>query len=84
MNKFIAFGLAISTGLVGFSQKKSTTTSTEKELFTSSTVSSLSFRNIGPALTSGRIIDMAIHPSDANTWYVAAACGGVWKTENHA
>jgi hypothetical protein len=27
-----------------------------------STFSGLSFRNIGPALTSGRIADIAIHP----------------------
>ncbi|MFN5417269.1 MAG: glycosyl hydrolase [Flavobacteriia bacterium] len=83
MIKYIAVALTISTNLVAFSQKKGETKTTEKELFTSSTVSSLAFRNIGPALTSGRIIDLAIHPTDANTWYVAAACGGVWKTENH-
>ncbi len=39
-------------------------------------------RNIGPAFTSGRIADIAIHPDDENLWYVAAGSGGVWKTEN--
>ncbi len=48
----------------------------------SSVVSGLGFRSIGPAVTSGRIIDIAIHPSDKSTWYVAAASGGVWKTVN--
>ncbi len=42
----------------------------------------LTFRNIGPALMSGRISDIAIHPNDQRTWYVAAGSGGVWKTEN--
>ncbi|MBS1543369.1 MAG: glycosyl hydrolase [Bacteroidetes bacterium] len=46
------------------------------------TFSGLKLRNIGPALTSGRIADIAIHPSDENTWYVATASGGVWKTTN--
>ncbi len=48
-----------------------------------STVSGLSFRLVGPAKTSGRIADIVVHPNDEHTWYVAAASGGVWKTENH-
>ncbi len=42
----------------------------------------LSLRGIGPALMSGRIADIAIHPTRQNTWYVAVGSGGVWKTEN--
>ena len=49
---------------------------------TSGTLSGLRFRSLGPALTSGRIIDIAIHPSNKSTWYIAAASGGVWKTVN--
>ncbi|MEL7834183.1 VPS10 domain-containing protein [Fodinibius sp. Rm-B-1B1-1] len=44
--------------------------------------SGLELRNIGPALTSGRIADIDIHPNDADTWYVAVGSGGVWKTTN--
>ena len=43
---------------------------------------SLKFRNIGPALTSGRIADLAINPNNSSEFYVAAAAGGVWKTTN--
>ncbi|MEM9884836.1 MAG: glycosyl hydrolase [Bacteroidota bacterium] len=39
-------------------------------------------RNVGPAFTSGRIADIAIHPEDDNVWYVAVGSGGVWKTAN--
>ena len=42
----------------------------------------LEFRGIGPALMSGRISDIAIHPEDENTWYLAVGSGNVWKTEN--
>ncbi len=45
-------------------------------------VSALSFRNIGPALMSGRIGDIVIDPIKPSTWYIAACSGGVWKTEN--
>ena len=44
--------------------------------------SGLEFRSLGPALTSGRIADIAIHPNDENVWYVAVGSGGVWKTAN--
>lgn len=39
-------------------------------------------RSIGPALTSGRIADFAFHPDKPETYYVAVASGGVWKTTN--
>ncbi len=42
----------------------------------------LDFRSIGPAFTSGRIADVAIHPKNENVWYVAIGSGGVWKTVN--
>ena len=44
--------------------------------------SALKLRNIGPAFTSGRIADIAIHPNDENVWYVAVGSGGVWLTDN--
>jgi len=48
----------------------------------SSLVAGLKFRNIGPAFSSGRIADIAIHPEDEQTWYVAVGSGNVWKTVN--
>ncbi len=51
-------------------------------LFKASTFNGLAFRSIGPAFTSGRVIDIAIDPHDRRTWYVAAASGNLWKTTN--
>ncbi|HQU61396.1 MAG TPA: glycosyl hydrolase, partial [Saprospiraceae bacterium] len=45
-------------------------------------LSGLKFRSVGPALTSGRIADFAVHPDNRSIYYVASAAGGVWKTEN--
>lgn len=42
----------------------------------------LQWRSIGPALTAGRIADIAINPKDHSQWYVAVGSGGVWKTDN--
>jgi photosystem II stability/assembly factor-like uncharacterized protein len=50
--------------------------------YDSKAFSGLTFRSIGPAVTSGRVSEIAIHPSDRATWYVAVASGGVWKTVN--
>src|SRR5256714_2320949 len=46
------------------------------------TFAGLELRELGPALTSGRIVDLAVDPRDARVWYVATAGGGVWKTTN--
>ena len=54
---------------------------TEKEE-NSSIYSELKFRSIGPALMSGRISDIVIHPENENLWYITAGSGGVWKTQN--
>ena len=50
--------------------------------WTAETFRGLQLRSLGPALMSGRIADLAIHPEDDNVWYVAVGSGGVWKTEN--
>ena len=51
-------------------------------IVTETNYSALKLRNIGPAFTSGRIADIAMHPEDDNLWYVAVGSGGVWKTVN--
>mgnify|MGYP001333683251 CR=1 FL=1 len=62
-----------------YAQKKSDKDQEEKI----KQLSGLSFRTLGPALVSGRIIDLAVHPENSDEFFVAAASGGVWKTTNH-
>ncbi len=54
----------------------------ENEVMTSATFSGLKCRSIGPALTSGRIADFAMHPENRFHFYVAVCSGGVWETKN--
>lgn len=42
----------------------------------------LKFRALGPALSSGRVGDIAVNPENHSEYYVAVASGGVWKTVN--
>ena len=46
------------------------------------TFNGLKLRAVGPAVTSGRVSGIAVHPKDRAHYYVAAASGGVWKTTN--
>ncbi|MEO1716918.1 MAG: glycosyl hydrolase, partial [Planctomycetota bacterium] len=48
----------------------------------SATFKGLALRSIGPALMSGRVADLAVHPDDQSTWYVAVGSGNLWKTTN--
>jgi photosystem II stability/assembly factor-like uncharacterized protein len=74
----------VTNGENSYSQKKKNTESSEDTngLLSDSTFSGLKLRNIGPALMSGRIADIAIHPEDDNLWYIAVGSGGVWRTKN--
>ena len=44
--------------------------------------SALELRAVGPAVAGGRIADIAVHPTQRSTWYVAVGSGGLWKTTN--
>ncbi|MEP5766015.1 MAG: glycosyl hydrolase [Halieaceae bacterium] len=50
--------------------------------FNADTFKGLELRNIGPALMSGRIADIVLHPDNRSIWYVGVGSGGVWKTVN--
>ncbi len=43
----------------------------------------LSFRAIGPGITGGRVIDIAVNPRNKSEYYVAAGHGSLWKTDNN-
>lgn len=48
-----------------------------KELF-----GNINARHIGPAIMSGRIIDLESHPTNNKVIYAGTAGGGVWKSSN--
>ena len=82
----------------GFSQKKKkkslfpkSTLSSERlegylkriSLEENSIVKNIQFRNIGPTVMSGRVVDFAVNPDDPSHFYVAYASGGLWETKNN-
>jgi photosystem II stability/assembly factor-like uncharacterized protein len=85
MSRIFSVLCIILCAAVLFAQKKASQTTTKdsvKDILESSLFSGLKFRSLGPAITSGRIADLAVNPNNHNQYFVAAASGGVWKTNN--
>jgi len=57
-------------------------TDNDEHWLTSETLGGLELRGIGPALSSGRISDIAVDPTDHSRYFVTVASGGVWRTTN--
>ena len=48
-----------------------------------SLVKNVPFTNIGPAIMSGRVVDIDVNPDQPTEFYVAYASGGLWYTNNN-
>ncbi|OAB80626.1 WD40/YVTN/BNR-like repeat-containing protein [Cochleicola gelatinilyticus] len=48
-----------------------------------SLVKNLPFKNVGPTVMSGRVVDFAVNPKNPVEFYVGYASGGVWHTKNN-
>lgn len=72
------------TTIMAYSQKSKTDDkkADKHPYMDAGTYSALKWRSVGPAVTSGRISDIVVNPNKNSQWYIAAASGGVWKTEN--
>ena len=79
---FLCLVFVFSLGQLCDAQKKSKKDKGEKTPLETLSISGLKWRNVGPALTSGRISDFAFNPNNPFEYYVATSSGGVWKTVN--
>ena len=57
--------------------------SQRKLLQDQSLLKDIKFRNIGPSIMSGRVVDVDVNPNDPTEFYVAYATGGLWHTTNN-
>ena len=48
-----------------------------------SLVKNIPFKNIGPTIMSGRVVDIDVNPNNPIEFYVGYASGGVWYTVNN-
>ena len=64
-------------------QERLKTIDQRKQLLSRSTLNETGFRNIGPSIMSGRVVDIEVNPQDPTEFYVAYASGGLWQTKNN-
>lgn len=77
--------MLLAVGVLGAYPKKDKAApkSPDKDsMLVASNFSGMKLRSIGPAITSGRISDIAVHPQNNSIFYVAVSSGGLWKTTN--
>ncbi len=43
----------------------------------------IKFRNVGPSIMSGRVVDVDVNPADPTEFYIAYASGGLWYSNNN-
>ena len=79
MRKLLSLFVLCAAMTLAYGQDKS---KKDESLRSSSNLKAFKWRSIGPAFASGRIADIALHPTHPHTWYVAVGSGGVWKTTN--
>ncbi|HQY12294.1 MAG TPA: hypothetical protein PK133_08785, partial [Ferruginibacter sp.] len=77
--------LLIFISFSGSAQKKAEadTKATEPDSVKNISLAGLSFRSIGPAITGGRVVDLAVNPTNTSEYYVASGHGSLWKTVNN-
>ncbi|WP_111683343.1 WD40/YVTN/BNR-like repeat-containing protein [Winogradskyella tangerina] len=88
-SKLLSFLLCLSVSFV-FSQQPATSAETVKQaleqkskMTETSIVKNVPFKNIGPTIMSGRVVDLEVNPEMPSEFYVGYASGGVWHTNNN-
>ncbi len=79
---WLLLGIFFALPLTAQRKKAATAEPTPEKHYLDTVSLGLQWRSVGPAITSGRIADIAVHPGHRGTYYVATASGGVWKTVN--
>ncbi|NQZ43165.1 MAG: glycosyl hydrolase [Flavobacteriaceae bacterium] len=88
MRSLLVFSLLLSAQIT-WAQQATDAQSVQKaleaksEMAQSSLVKNIPLTNVGPAIMSGRVVDLEVNPQDPNEFYVAYASGGLWHTQSN-
>jgi photosystem II stability/assembly factor-like uncharacterized protein len=81
--------LTLLISITSFAQTRPTTGADrlkglqQRQVLENRSVLNIPFRNIGPSVMSGRVVDVDVNPADPTEFYVAYATGGLWHTKNN-
>lgn len=56
---------------------------TDQDHLRDNVLAQLKWRELGPVQSGGRIVDIAVHPTRPQEYWLAAASGGIWHTSNN-
>jgi photosystem II stability/assembly factor-like uncharacterized protein len=71
------------TFLLVFSSTITAQNNSEPDSLKNISLAGLKFRSIGPAITGGRVIDIAVNPVNHSEYFIASGHGSLWKTTNN-
>src|SRR5262245_6810959 len=71
----VIVSILVFTGTLGLGK-------TQSAGLNADTLAGLKLRSIGPTLTTGRVQDFQVDPTNSSIYYVVTAAGGVWRSEN--
>ncbi len=74
----------VGVGLATKSELRLESFKLRQELAKNSLVSNVPFRNVGPTIMGGRVVDMEVNTENPNHFFVAYASGGLWETKSNA
>jgi photosystem II stability/assembly factor-like uncharacterized protein len=78
-----SFTIIIFSLMILFSSSSTAQNNSELDSLKNISLSGLSFRSIGPAITGGRTIDIAVNPFNHSEYFIASGHGSLWKTTNN-
>ncbi|PQJ31548.1 glycosyl hydrolase [Nonlabens arenilitoris] len=90
MNKVLSFAIIFSS-FIGFCQSPKATAAIQvqqgleqhRQMAQNSLFKNLKFKNVGPTIMSGRVVDVDVNPADPTEMLVAYASGGLWYSNNN-
>src|SRR5229473_3625041 len=82
MKRLTLITIVLWTAAIPSLRSQSNPSSNASSSSSSDAFSGLRARSTGPAVTSGRVMTVAVDPANKAILYVGSASGGVWKTVN--
>lgn len=84
MNRIVCLSAICLLVQFSIAQKKEETSNAKADdSLKNISLAGLKFRSIGPAITGGRIVDIAVNKRRPSEYYVASGHGCLWKTVNN-
>ena len=82
---FLLLGISICSAQQNATTSEKVSNALEQKavMAESSLLKNIPLKNIGPAIMSGRVVDLDVNPDDPTEFYVAYASGGLWHTKDN-